>query len=242
VSDVTAQRTGLGGRELIGTPCSWAYLAGKRCMDLAVGSILIVVLSPLMLLIALAIRIDTPGRALFVQERVGARPRRRNGRFVWQVRPFKVYKFRSMVNDADPQLHRDYVRDFVAGATPAAPKAGLQAKLVGDPRVTRVGRLLRRTSLDELPQLFNVVTGSMSIVGPRPVPDYEVECYSEAAYERLTAQPGITGPWQVEGRGRVSFEEMLELDLGYVRRRSLLHDAALIVRTVPAVLGSKGAR
>ncbi len=243
VSDVTTQRSEIRGRELVGAPCSWAYLVGKRSMDLLVGSILLVVLSPLMLLIALAIRLDSPGKALFVQERVGARSRRRDGRFVWQVRPFRVFKFRSMVQDADPQLHRDYVRDFVAGARPEAEsESGLPAKLEGDPRVTRVGRLLRRTSLDELPQLFNVLSGSMSIVGPRPVPDYEVECYSETAYERLTAQPGITGPWQVEGRGRVSFEEMLELDLGYVRRRSLLHDASIILRTVPAVLGSKGAR
>jgi lipopolysaccharide/colanic/teichoic acid biosynthesis glycosyltransferase len=241
VTDVT-HRSQIRGRELVGTPCSRSYLAGKRCMDLLVGSILLVVLSPVMLLIALAIRLDSPGKALFVQERVGARPRRRDGRFVWQVRAFRVYKFRSMVRDADPQLHRDYVRDFVAGTSEPAPETGLAAKLVGDPRVTHVGRLLRRTSLDELPQLFNVLSGSMSIVGPRPVPDYEVECYSETAYERLTALPGITGPWQVEGRGRVSFEEMLELDLGYVRRRSLLHDASIIVRTVPAVLGSKGAR
>jgi lipopolysaccharide/colanic/teichoic acid biosynthesis glycosyltransferase len=241
VSDVTAQHSEIRGRELVGAPCSWAYLAGKRCMDLVVGSILLVVLSPVMLLIVLAIRLDSPGRALYVQERVGARARRRDGRVVWQVRPFRVYKFRSMVQDADPQLHRDYVRDFVAGTRPA-PATGLPAKLEGDPRVTRVGRLLRRTSLDELPQLFNVLSGSMSIVGPRPVPDYEVECYTDAAYERLTAQPGITGPWQIEGRGRVSFEEMLELDLGYVRRRSLLYDAGVILRTVPAVLSSKGAR
>jgi lipopolysaccharide/colanic/teichoic acid biosynthesis glycosyltransferase len=241
MTDLTTHRPEIRRLELVGVPCSWAYLAGKRCIDLVVASMLIVVLSPLMLLIALAIRLDSPGRALFVQERVGARSRRRGGRFVWQVRPFNVYKFRSMVRDADPQLHRDYVRDFVAGTRPTV-EQGLPAKLEGDPRVTRVGRFLRRTSLDELPQLFNVFSGSMSIVGPRPVPDYEVECYSEAAYERLTAQPGITGPWQIEGRGRVSFEEMLELDLGYVRRRSLLHDAAIIVRTVPAVLGSKGAR
>jgi lipopolysaccharide/colanic/teichoic acid biosynthesis glycosyltransferase len=241
VSDVTTERAEVRGRELVGAPASGAYLAGKRCMDLLVGSILVVVLSPLMLLIVLAIRLDSSGRALFVQERVGARPRRRDGRFVWQVRSFRVYKFRSMVQDADPQLHRDYVRDFVAGTRPA-PETGLAAKLEGDPRVTRVGRLLRRTSLDELPQLFNVLSGSMSIVGPRPVPDYEVECYTDAAYERLTAQPGITGPWQIEGRGRVSFEEMLELDLGYVRRRSLLYDAGVILRTVPAVLASKGAR
>jgi lipopolysaccharide/colanic/teichoic acid biosynthesis glycosyltransferase len=241
VSDLTTERSEVRGRELIGAPCSWGYLLGKRFMDLALAGTVLIVLSPLMLLVALAIRLDSPGPALFVQERVGARPRRRGGRVVWLVRPFAVYKFRSMVQDADPQLHRDYVRDFVAGATRPA-ETGLTAKLESDPRVTRVGRLLRRTSLDELPQLFNVLAGSMSVVGPRPVPDYEVECYSESAYERLTALPGITGPWQVEGRGRVSFEEMLELDLGYVRRRSLLHDASLILRTIPAVLASKGAR
>lgn len=213
----------------------------KRSTDLVLATLLLILLWPLFLLIALLIRLGSAGPILFVQERVGARGRVVGERVVWEVVSFRLYKFRSMVHHADPTLHEDYIRAFVtARAEGAAPPEGF--KLVGDPRITRVGRWLRRTSLDELPQLFNVLRGEMSLVGPRPVPLYEAAAYRGWQRERLLARPGITGVWQVKGRGRVSCEEMLWMDITYVRHPSLRRDVELLLATIPAVWSGRGAR
>ena len=209
----------------------------KRTLDAALAAALLVLLAPLMALIALLIRLDSPGPTFFVQKRVGARRRSRNGRVVWEVRHFPFYKFRSMAHNADPSLHRDYIRAFVRGRVDGAGAF----KLTHDPRITRVGRALRRTSLDELPQLINVLKGDMSLVGPRPVPTYEVAEYQAWHYERLAALPGITGIWQTQGRCQVPFEEMVRMDIDYVRRQSLWLDAQLLLLTIPAVLSGRGA-
>jgi lipopolysaccharide/colanic/teichoic acid biosynthesis glycosyltransferase len=152
-----------------------------------------------------------------------------------------MHKFRSMVQDADSAMHEAYIRDFVEGRVQPNEEQGGKFKLTNDPRVTRVGRVLRRASLDELPQLFNVLKGEMSLVGPRPVPPYEVACYRPGDHKRLAALPGITGLWQVNGRCQVSFEEMIQMDLEYIRNASLWLDLEILLLTIPAVICGRGA-
>jgi lipopolysaccharide/colanic/teichoic acid biosynthesis glycosyltransferase len=223
-----------------GKDCPVYYYA-KRVFDVVMAFLLLVLLSPLMALIALLIKLDSPGPVLFVQTRVGARRRRsREGRTVWEIQHFQFFKFRSMYADADQSLHEEHIHAFVNGTLDAA-EDGAAFKLKADPRITRMGHILRRTSMDELPQLFNVLKGEMSLVGPRPVPTYEVAEYDRPHYERLAALPGITGLWQVKGRGMSTFEEMMEMDIDYVRHSSLLSDIKIMFSTVTAVLAGEGA-
>ena len=214
--DVTAT-TVLGTRE------RWTRDAACRGLDVLATAILLLLLLPLLLLIGLAIRLDSPGPVLFRQRRVG------RGR-----REFLVAKFRTMQHGADHDVHRDYMLALIESGTPAP-------KLAGDARVTRVGAFLRRTSLDELPQLWNVLRGEMSLVGPRPPIPYEVDHYPPHWFERFTVKPGVTGLWQVSGRSEVSLEQMIGLDVDYVRRRSVLLNVWILIRTVPAVLTMRGA-
>ncbi|WP_294081801.1 sugar transferase [Sphaerobacter sp.] len=216
------------------------YYATKRCIDVVLSSAALVLLSPVMLVIALAIKLDSRGPVIFAHERVGARMRRRGTTVAWEIRPFRFYKFRSMVHNADESLHRAHIAAYASGQVQRGPGKG-GFKLTGDPRITRVGRFLRATSLDELPQLVNVLKGDMSLVGPRPVPPYEVEHYESWHFERLAALPGITGLWQVTGRCALTFDEMIALDLEYVRNQSTVLDLKILARTVPAVLRGTGA-
>jgi lipopolysaccharide/colanic/teichoic acid biosynthesis glycosyltransferase len=209
-------------------------------MDLVLAPLLLLLCSPVLLLTIALIVLDSEGPAIFVQERVGARYGWKDGRLVWRVCLFRCYKFRSMVENADPTVHKEYLWQFRHDEASAGP-ASAPFKLDRDKRVTRVGRLLRMTSLDELPQLINVLKGDMSLVGPRPVPLYEVELYESAHYQRLAALPGITGMWQVYGRSRVTFGEMVQLDIDYARRSSLCLDIKLLLLTIPSVLSFKGA-
>lgn len=209
----------------------------KRSMDLALTMLLLLGLLPLLCGIAILIKLDSRGPILFAQERVGARRRFYRGQAVWEPTNFPCYKFRSMIHNADPSMHQTYVQAFVEHRLDPTHTV----KLTDDPRVTRVGGLLRRTSLDELPQLFNVLKGEMSLVGPRPVPIYEAALYEPWHHERLAALPGITGLWQVKGRGRVSFTEMIRMDITYVRNQSPWFDIKLLLSTIPAVLSGRGA-
>jgi lipopolysaccharide/colanic/teichoic acid biosynthesis glycosyltransferase len=217
------------------------YAALKRSMDVVLATALIILLLPLLLLIALLIKLDSRGPVIFTQERVGAKRQRMGRHRVWFVQNFKFFKFRSMVKDADSSLHEAYIKDFVEGRAQPSPESGGKFKLTNDPRVTRVGRFLREFSLDELPQLFNVLKGDMSLVGPRPVPIYEVAGYQPRHHNRFAALPGITGWWQVKGRCRVSFEEMIRMDLDYIRNASLWLDLKILFLTIPAVLSRRGA-
>ena len=185
----------------------------------------------MLLLIAIAVRVDSSGPALYRQRRVGLRGSH-----------FSVNKFRSMRVDADPGRHRDYVQQLIGCSqnSEAAQNGGLY-KLVVDDRITRVGRFLRRSSLDELPQLFNVVRGDMSLVGPRPVIPYEVERYPDWYHARFEVKPGLTGLWQVSGRNEHTYEEMVRFDVEYARRRSLRLDLAILARTLWVVLKRQGA-
>lgn len=204
----------------------------KRIFDVVATSLMIPVLSPLFLLIALLIKLDSPGPVLFKQERVGE-----NGR------PFRMLKFRSMRNGADAAVHKAHVTRLIQQNLAPAQlgKREGSLKLERDDRVTRVGAFLRRTSLDELPQLFNVLRGEMSLVGPRPPLGYEVAVYQEWHKRRLKALPGVTGLWQVRARNHVSFDEMVRLDLEYIEKQSLWFDLQIILRTPIAMLNGRGA-
>lgn len=216
----------------------WLVDASCRTLDVVGAAVLLIVLAPLLVAIAIAIRLDSPGPALFRQQRLG------RGR-----EPFTVHKFRTMHRGVAHDQHREFVLGLINGEPPRydAPDAsshdapGLYYKMTADHRVTRLGRLLRRSSLDELPQLWNVLRGGMSLVGPRPPIPYEVEHYPPHWFARFSVKPGVTGLWQVSGRSMVTLEEMVRLDLEYTRRRSLWLNLWILVRTVPAVLGAQGA-
>lgn len=225
------------------------YFIAKRVMDLTIVAFSLVFLLPLLAFIALLIKWDSPGPAIFRQERVTARRRERDGKVFWEETPFTIYKFRTMRTDAKSTLHRQFIEAYIAGDDKrmAELQSAQQAedakyKLVQDPRVTRVGSFLRKTSLDELPQLWNVVLGNMSLVGPRPPIPYEVELYQFHHHDRLRTIPGITGWWQVRGRSATSFEEMVQMDVEYIQQQSMWLDIKIIVMTVTAVVYGKGAR
>jgi len=195
--------------------------AAKRAFDVVVASVTLVLVSPVLAVAAIAVKLDSRGPVIFSQERVGRR-----------AVPFKVHKIRSMVADAEEQLI-----DLRA----ANESDGPLFKMESDPRVTRVGRILRSTSIDELPQLWNVVRGDMSLVGPRPALPNEVEAWNDELRNRLRVRPGITGMWQVSGRSSTTFAEYQRLDLFYIDNWSILIDLAILAKTVPAVLAKRGA-
>lgn len=213
-----------------------------RCLDLTITILGLIMLWPLFPLLALLVKLDSPGPAMFVQERVGSRLRVIDGKPSWEVRNFKMYKFRSMRHNADQSLHQQHIKAFAQGKLEATGNADNPFKLANDPRITRVGRFLRKSSLDELPQIINVLKGEMSLVGPRPVPPYEVEEYQEHHFERLAARPGLTGSWQLNGRSRVSFEEMIQMDIDYVRNQSVAEYLKILFLTIPAVAFGWGAQ
>jgi lipopolysaccharide/colanic/teichoic acid biosynthesis glycosyltransferase len=205
---------------------SQASSLGCRLLDVVVSAVLLILLLPLLLVIALVIRLDSRGRPIYRQQRLG-----------YRGRPFVVNKFRTMSADAGHDQHREFVIALISGA---ATENGV-FKLTSDDRITRVGRFLRRSSLDELPQLWNVLRGQMSLVGPRPPIRYEVDNYPEHWFGRFAVKPGMTGLWQVNGRSELTLEEMIALDLEYVRRRSLWLNLEILLRTIPAVLRARGA-
>jgi lipopolysaccharide/colanic/teichoic acid biosynthesis glycosyltransferase len=217
------------------------YFLFKRTLDLVLATCLLILLFPFMLLIGVLIKLDSPGPVLFVQERVGVRRRIQNGRSYWEIRPFRFFKFRSMIQGADQSIHRAHVKAFVEGRLERAANGAAGFKLGKDPRVTRVGRILRKTSLDELPQLVNVLRGEMSFVGPRPVPPYEVAAYQPWQHERLAAIPGVTGLWQVQGRCELTIDDMVRLDVEYIHKQSIWLDVKILFLTIPAVLSGRGA-
>lgn len=199
------------------------YLVLKRILDI-IGSVFgIIILSPVFLIVSILIKLENPkGKVFFIQHRNGL-----NGRI------FKMYKFRSMVENAEAQL--DDLKDKNEMSGPAF-------KMKDDPRITRIGKFIRITSIDELPQLFNVLKGEMSLVGPRPPIPTEVECYNQYQMQRLMVKPGLTCYWQVGGRNDISFDEWVDLDIKYIKERNLLIDIKLILKTVLVLFGDKHAR
>ena len=198
----------------------------KRALDI-VGSLFgLVVLSPLFLLITIFVKLESKGPAIFKQTRVGK-----------GCRPFTFYKYRSMNENSDPNPHQKYISELIGGE-----RAQDEVyKLTDDNRVTKVGRILRKTSLDELPQLFNVLKGDMSLVGPRPALPYEVKMYKDWYKDRLSVTPGMTGLWQVSGRSQKNFDEMVKLDLAYINKWSLWLDIKILLKTFLVVFSRQGA-
>ncbi len=201
----------------------------KRLFDAAAAVSALIVLSPLLLVISLLVKRSSPGPVLFVQERVG-----KDGRI------FRFFKFRTMFHNSDDAIHRQFASMFINGDGDGASGDNVY-KMTQDPRVTGIGAFLRRTSLDELPQLFNILRGEMSVVGPRPPLPYELEQYQPWHHERLRVTPGLTGLWQVSGRSTVPFEEMVRLDIHYINTWSLGLDLRIVARTIPVILQGSGA-
>jgi lipopolysaccharide/colanic/teichoic acid biosynthesis glycosyltransferase len=203
----------------------------KRLLDIVIASACLIVASPLLVLVAVLIKLTSPGPALFRQTRLGR-----------GQRPFVLYKFRTMYAGSPDDVHRKYVIQLLTLDQP--PTGGRQGlyKLENDTRITKVGRLLRRTSIDELPQLLNVIRGDMSLVGPRPALPWEAELIGPTHCRRFLVSPGLTGLWQVSGRNSLTMREGLDLDIEYVDRRSFTLDLSILLRTVPVVLSTTGAR
>ncbi len=207
-----------------------SYERWKDIIDRVLALLALIVLGPLLALISVAIRLDSPGTPIFYQSRVG-----KDGKI------FTIYKFRTMYVNSSHRKYEDYLREFICEGKPYLESGGNGAiyKVLNDNRVTRFGGLLRRSCLDELPQLVNVLKGEMALVGPRPEPPQAVAMYQERHKARLAVKPGITGPWQINGRYRVTFERMVQTDLDYIRRRSLWLDTKILLLTIPALISRK---
>lgn len=202
------------------------YRVAKRAFDIVFSGAVIVVAAIPSALLCLAIRLESPGSPIYSQIRMGRIEK--DG----TLHPFRMYKFRSMYADADERLAELLDKNEVEGA---------MFKMKDDPRVTRIGRFIRKHSIDEFPQFVNVFLGQMSVVGPRPPLPREIPEYEERDFRRLTVKPGLTGPWQVSGRSDLSFHDMVELDLDYIKKRGFLYDLKLIARTVKVVFTGEGA-
>ncbi len=225
---------------------TWAYFTTKRAIDIVAASLVLLVLGIPMLIIAMLIEIETPGSAIFAQERVTARRKRIvNGKAEFDVVTFTCYKFRTMYKDASSEMHQAFMKAFIKND--AAAMAAINGtenaeikKIIKDPRVTLIGKFLRKTSLDELPQFINVLKGEMTLVGPRPCIPYEVEEYETWHKQRLQATGGITGLWQVSARSAADFDGMCRLDIEYIENQSLMTDLKLILKTPLVMLFGRG--
>jgi len=221
------------------------YYAMKRIIDVVLASILLVLLFPLMILVAILIFVYSPGPILFKQERVGAKRQLQGKRHFWKRENFQCYKFRTMKVNADTSVHQAYIKALIENdeekmtvlqGVPTQPR-----KLVNDPRIIRPGKLLRKLSLDELPQLWNILIGDMSLIGPRPAIPYEVEMYKCWHLRRLEAQPGLTGLQQVMARCTADFDQQVLFDIEYIEKQSLWLDMKIIIKTPLAIISTKGA-
>ena len=206
------------------------YIRAKRVLDISFSLLIFIPLGIVILIFAFLIRIDSKGPVFFRQKRIGM-----------DGVPFDMLKLRSMYIDSDDSLHRKSIKQYMnGGAINGNTHSNDVYKLVDDPRITRVGRFIRKFSIDELPQFVNVLRGEMSLVGPRPPLPYEVEEYGPHDWIRLSGRPGLTGTWQVYGRSRVPFKEMVEMDIEYLGEQSMVYDLKLILLTLPVMLQGRG--
>ena len=208
-------------------PVRSAWTVCKRTIDIVVAAVALTLALPFVVVVAVLIKLDTPGPVFFRQRRYGR-----------GLEPFTIWKFRTMRAGVSSGLHECYIAALAEGIYDADP--GLK-KLTNDPRVTRIGRLLRKTSVDEVPQLLNVLRGEMSLVGPRPALRYELDHYAAAHFDRFLVRPGITGLWQVSGRNSLGFTDMLDLDVAYAHGCGARMDATILLRTPRAVWGARAA-
>ena len=207
-----------------------SYQQAKRILDIIFTLLILLPLGIVIIIVAICIRLDSEGPIFFRQKRVG-----QNGV------EFNILKFRSMYVNSDDSRHREAIAKYMNGQKLGENTSeDLSYKDVDDPRVTKIGRFLRKTSMDELPQFFNVLRGEMSLVGPRPPLPYEVEQYSLYDKLRLSGKPGLTGPWQVYGRSRVPFQTMVEMDIAYLQRQTICEDLKLIALTLPVMMQGRG--
>jgi lipopolysaccharide/colanic/teichoic acid biosynthesis glycosyltransferase len=228
-----------------GHPTHRGYWALKRFLDIALVVLVAPIVLPVVAVCAVLIKLDSRGPVFYPQVRLGGQRVTHNGQTVWRVRSFRFYKLRTMAVGSDSSLHREYVQAYVVGDETQMAllrgDVGNTYKLLKDPRITRVGHWLRRFSLDELPQLWNVLKGDMSVVGPRPPLSYEVEKYRTEHLRRFAGKPGLTGWWQVNGRCTTDFERMVQLDIEYLERQSIRLDLKVLVLTIPTVILGRGA-
>lgn len=221
------------------------YWLVKNGIDFLLAALALIIFSPIMIVVALLIKLDSSGPVFFSQDRVGVKRKTVHGITYWSRITFRCFKFRTMFQNADSSLHKAYVKALMENDE--AQMAAIQGedtkarKLVHDPRVTRLGRFLRRSSLDELPQFFNVLLGNMSLVGPRPAIPYEVSMYKTWYFKRLETKPGLTGLWQVTSRSSADFDEMVRLDIEYVERQSIRLDLKILLMTPWVVISCKHA-
>ena len=222
-----------------------SYYVTKRILDIVVAFTMLVLLFPLMFIIGVTIFLYSPGPVFFIQKRIGVKRKYYKKRSYWKKDYFYCYKFRTMKINANPSIHQAYIKALIENdeakmtalqGAPTQPR-----KLVNDPRVIRPGKLLRKLSLDELPQLWNILIGDMSLVGPRPAIPYEVEMYKRWHLRRLGAQPGITGLQQVTARCTTDFDRQVLLDIEYVEKQSFWLDVKIMLKTPLAIVSTKGA-
>ena len=209
------------------------YLRAKRILDIVFTVFVLLPLCIVIAIVAILIRLDSKGPIFYCQRRVG-----------WKGVVFDMFKIRTMYEDSDDSIHRfaaeKYIKGEVLNYNPAAGDLSYKLSDQCDTRITRVGRFIRKTSIDELPQFFNVLRGEMTLVGPRPPLPYEVELYTPRDWLRLSGKPGLTGAWQVYGRSRVPFQTMVEMDIEYLQHQSLLQDLKLIALTIPVIIRGRG--
>lgn len=221
------------------------YYLIKRIIDVIIAIMLLLLLTPLMLFIALVIYIYSPGPVLFVQKRVGAKRQTYQGHSYWKQCTFDCYKFRTMKINADSSVHQAYIKALIENdevkMTTLQGTSVQTRKLVNDSRIIAPGKLLRKLSLDELPQFWNVLIGDMSLIGPRPAIPYEVEMYKPWHFRRLEAQPGISGLQQVTARCTTDFDQQVQLDIDYIKKQSIWLDLKIILKTPLAVFSTSGA-
>jgi len=223
------------------------YFRTKRLWDFCISAVLLVLLSPVFLVVSILIRLDSPGPVIFTQKRVGCKIRCQKGSVTKEVTTFTFYKFRSMYHRVGDQCHRDFIDAYIHNdqARMDQLQNGSIAhentfKLNHDPRITRIGSFLRKSSLDEIPQFWNVLKGDMSLVGPRPPIPYEVDIYAPWHHGRLLATPGITGLWQVSARNSTNFDEMVQIDIDYIQQQSFWLDLKILLNTPFAIFKNKG--
>jgi lipopolysaccharide/colanic/teichoic acid biosynthesis glycosyltransferase len=240
-------RAGIDDRQPLGLVLEGreAYYLAKRLFDVVTALVLLIILSPIMLLTMLSIYLYSPGPVFFTQQRVGSRRVKAGSRHHWKRVDFKCYKFRTMKINADTGIHKEYVQALIANdekqMSAIQGEATQVRKLVNDPRIIQPGRILRKLSIDELPQLWNVLRGDMSLIGPRPAIPYEVEVYKPWHLRRLEAQPGLTGLQQVRERCTASFDRQVSLDIEYIERQSFWLDLKIAIKTPLAIVFGRGA-